>query len=394
MWLDNKIKEVLENITGGGNYLAVEIGNSHVTVAEFSKGNGGDNKILSIHSVDLPYSSDDGLNDPKTIGDAVSALNKIVKDNGIKSRKVFLAIPDRSIFIRYVKLPPIIPSRIHLLVQYEAQQNVPYPLDDMVWDYHLFRSNFNSEDISVALVAAKKDWLHSLVGEMKASGYKVISAEPASVAMGNFLISEKMNMSIDIGSSSTTMVFIDSNNRMFSRSIPLGSKALTNDIMKETSYDREGAEEVKTKTYVAPPDGTEGICMNPNKTGADNVARVFATKLAIELTRTINFFITQQKGSLSGEILLTGGGSAIDGLSKFLTDKLHIKVVRLKDSLESVDKKRSWMGRDFLATSLTRKGLNDGEIVINLLNQRNGKIKKPGGRSKGVCDVCPFRKTK
>lgn len=278
MWLDQKIKEMLETASGGGNYLAVEIGNTHLTVAEFSKNKGEERKMLSIETVDLPYSSDDGVGE-----NAVSAMDKIVKDKSIKARRVFLAIPDWCTFARYIRLPPISKEKIPLLVKYEAQQNVPFPIDDVAWDYHLFNSDkLNAGDISLVLVAVKKDWLHSLIGEMKSSGYKVISAEPSSVAMGNFLLYE---------------------------------------------------------------------------------------------------------------ILLTGGGAAIEGLEEFLSAKLNTPVTMLKGHSEFINvPSNNRMGRDIIATALTRKGLTDGEVVINLLGKQNGKIKKVVSKSKGVCALCPFRK--
>ena len=396
MWLDRKINEILERTIGTGTTLAVELGLTHLTVAEFSKLKGESVKIISAETVELELNNDSSSSN--SLGIIINAFRDIVRSKQMKSRKIVLSIPDRLVFNRQVRLPPITPDRIHQLVQYEFQQNIPYPIDEMAWDYHVGKGVGNYGENSVQLSAVRKDFLHPLIGAFKDSGFKVVSAESSSTVLTNLLMTDNQTanyMCVDIGAMSSTIVFVDKQHKTFVRSIPMGGVALTVEIAKDLDViDHKEAEKMKLElaTLNLPYD-SEHLKKNDIIAKINATARIFMAKFSAELTRTINFHMSQNHSDTPDYVFLTGGGSLLDGLPVFLSAKL-LRPVNILNASEILKATKLSEIRGVIVTGSTQKGSKKDEVVINLINKRNGKVKKVKSRRKPreVCDICPFRK--
>ena len=86
-----------------------------------------------------------------------------------QGRKVNYAVSSQSVFTRFVKLPSVGEEQVDQIVTFEAQQNVPYPIDEVVWDYQLVDSG-DSSQVEVVIVAIKSDLLDEINESVEASG--------------------------------------------------------------------------------------------------------------------------------------------------------------------------------------------------------------------------------
>src|ERR1700752_1545143 len=66
-----------------------------------------------------------------------SALRELLSESKIKPGSVNYAVPAQSVFARFVRLPAVEEEKIERIIAFEAQQNVPFPIDEVVWDYQL-----------------------------------------------------------------------------------------------------------------------------------------------------------------------------------------------------------------------------------------------------------------
>ena len=82
------------------------------------------------------------------------ALREMMSELHIKHGAVNCALPAQSVFARFVKLPTLEQEKLERIISFEAQQNVPFPIDDVVWDYQLVGGGLD-EQIQVVLVAIK-----------------------------------------------------------------------------------------------------------------------------------------------------------------------------------------------------------------------------------------------
>ena len=94
----------------------------------------------------------------------------MLAEKGIKAKNVNVCAPGFHVFSKFVKLPPVDASKVTQIIQYEAQQNVPFPLEEVVWDYQILGSTPGGE-LEVLLVAIKADIVEGLVpGDRDAAG--------------------------------------------------------------------------------------------------------------------------------------------------------------------------------------------------------------------------------
>src|SRR5204862_4497279 len=132
--------------------------------------------------------------------------------------------------------------------QYEAQQNVPYPLEETVWDYQIMGANAAGE-MEVLLVAIKADVVEGLFRTAGAGGLKInlVDASPAALCNAfryNYGDLEGCTMLLDIGAKTSNLLFFEKG-KVFARSINIGSNSITQEFSAESKMPFDEAEQFK-----------------------------------------------------------------------------------------------------------------------------------------------------
>src|SRR4029077_2575999 len=102
----------------------------------------------------------------------LKTLQEMLTEKGIKGRTVNVCAPGFHVFSKFVKLPPVDAGKVTQIIQYEAQQNVPFPLEEVVWDYQILGSTPAGE-LEVLLVAIKADIVEGLFRTTEAVGLRL-----------------------------------------------------------------------------------------------------------------------------------------------------------------------------------------------------------------------------
>ncbi len=328
--------------------LALDIGASSLKMAEFISLKSGGIELIkhSISSLGLdPHSDSDRLSY------IAGTIQEMLAEHQIKPGPVLISVSGQSVFSRFVKLPPVDQDKVYQIVSYEAQQNVPFPIEEVVWDYQLIGGT--EDDLDVMLAAIKGDIIADLTDCVEQAGLLPDLVDVAPMALYNavrynYSDLDECALIIDMGARSTDLVFLEEN-RVFSRSIPVAGNAITQQIMREFELDFSDAEDMKkAHAFVA----WGGAYEAPPGEVADKVSksvRSVMTRLHAEINRSINFYRGQQEGGQPKRILLTGGTSVIPYTDVFFKDKLKAEVeylnpfmnVAVADSISAED-----IGRD------------------------------------------------
>ena len=89
------------------------------------------------------------------------ALEKFLSRNTLKGDQVAISVPGQSGLARFVKLPPVEEKKIHDIVKFEAKQQIPFPLDEVVWDFQKIGSGEVTDgfamETEIGLFAMKRD---------------------------------------------------------------------------------------------------------------------------------------------------------------------------------------------------------------------------------------------
>src|SRR3954453_13574229 len=162
--------------------LSLDLGTQSVSLAEFrSEANGG----LVLQSYRTTELMADPAMDATRHAQAKMAVGEMVGAAELKpGQPVNYAIAAQSVFTRFVKLPSVGEEQVDQIVTFEAQQNVPYPIDEVVWDYQLVDQG-NSAEVEVVLVAIKSDLLDEINDAVEGGGLKTTVVDVSPMAIYN-----------------------------------------------------------------------------------------------------------------------------------------------------------------------------------------------------------------
>ncbi|MCA1810268.1 MAG: type IV pilus assembly protein PilM [Lentisphaerae bacterium] len=306
--------------------LAMDVGAGEIKVAAFARTRAGwELTHMALRELLTDPTSD---TDPSLA--IISSLQDMLKEKAIVPAPVVMSVTGQSAFLRLVKLPPVKRNKLHQTILYEAQQNVPFPINEVVWDYQLMGDSQN--ELNVMLVAIKSEIVASLTDCVEAVGLEVELVDVAPMALYNtvrynYVDVEGCILVIDIGAKSTNLVFVEEG-RFFSRNLPImgTGNIITQQLMKEFNLSFKDAEELK-RTHAsvafggAYEDYADKVISRVSKT-----VRGAMTRLHVEVERTINFYRTQQGGNAPNLVLLAGGTSVIARTDDFFNEKLKINV--------------------------------------------------------------------
>jgi len=235
--------------------IAMDIGAAQLKLAEFMVVKAG---IELTNLAVCPMGIEPGSEADPTMA-IIDAIQVVLKEKAIRPGPVVLSVTGQSAFLRLVKLPPVKRNKIYQTILYEAQQNVPFPMDEVVWDYQLMGSSEN--ELNVMLVVIKKDIVQNLTDCVEAVGLEIELVDVAPMALYNAVRYnygelKGCTLVVDIGARSTNLVFMEEG-RFFSRNLPIvgTGNIITQQLMKEFSMSFKDAEELNLPTPRWPSGG-------------------------------------------------------------------------------------------------------------------------------------------
>jgi type IV pilus assembly protein PilM len=309
--------------------VTLNIGSQTIGLAEF--------RVIHGRLVLLNYRFRETPFDPATgqrrdahdaLHETAGVLRELMREMHIHLADVNYAVAAQSVFARFVKLPALDAQKVDKIIAFEAQQNVPFPIDQVVWDYQLVGGGMG-EQIQVVIVAIKRDLLDEINNAVEETGLRTRILDVASMGLYNafcynYTDLKGCSLLVDIGARTTNVLFIEAG-RIFSRSLPLGSSAITAAIAKEFGESFAAAETRKNRdAFVALGGAAEPD--DPNIGRLSKIARSTMTRLHAELMRSITHYRAQQEGDRPVRIFLCGGGAGMPNMREFFHEKFELPV--------------------------------------------------------------------
>lgn len=309
------------------SFLCVDFGAGSLKIAEFEKSEDG---ALRLKQFGIRPLGLEGAQETARERTLLKALQELMAQRGFSSKQANVCAPGFHVFSKFVKLPPVDSSKVGQIIEYEARQNVPFPLEEVVWDYQILGTSAAGE-MEVLLVAIKADIVESLFRVAEASHLRlqVVDASPAALTncfrynYGDF---EGCTMLLDIGAKTSNVLFFDKGGKVYSRGINIGANSITQDFMAEAKIRFAEAEEFKIKEGFVSLGGAYEEPENPRQAQVSKVARQVMTRLHIQVNQTIQFYRGQQGGAAPQRLLLAGGASVMPYAAQFFAEKLNVPV--------------------------------------------------------------------
>ncbi len=296
-----------------------------------------------------------------------NALEQFLARNNVMGSQIVVSVPGQSSFSRFIKLPPVETKKIPDIVRFEAEQQIPFPMDDVVWRWQTFHDP-DSPDVEVGIFAMKRQDVASNLSYFSEVELDIDAVQMAPLALYNFMrydeqtASDGATLLIDVGADKTDLVVSDGP-RIWTRTVKIGGNDFTEALVKAFKLSFAKAEKLKRTAASSKYARQVFQTMRP----------VFSD-LVQEIQRSIGFYTSLHRESRFKKVLGLGNGFRLPGLQKFLEQNLNLSVHRI-DSFQQVSASDAINAPVFqenvlsfaVAYGLGVQGLGEASIQTNLL---------------------------
>jgi type IV pilus assembly protein PilM len=240
----------------------------------------------------------------------------------IGSEKVVLSLPGHSTFNRLIKLPPVQDGKVEEVVRYEAQSQIPFPIDEVIWDYQFVERQYApGEEKEVILFAIKKEIVEQFLANIADLGLNVEAIQFAPVALYNFLSYDQdigtSCIAIDMGADNADLLVVDGA-KFWIRNLPITGNDITKALQKAFKVSFAEAEKLKRKA-----------ASTPQAQKIFNAAQPVIRDLIGEVHRSIGYYKSISKQVRFEKVLVLGNASRFVNFQKFVSQTLQMPAVRV-----------------------------------------------------------------
>ncbi|MBI1248050.1 pilus assembly protein PilM [bacterium] len=266
------------------------------------------------------------------------ALREFLSRNDIRNDTISISVPGQAGLARFFKAPPVEAKRIADIVRYEAKQQIPFPLEDVIWDYQPMPGSHEEEGISleteIGIFAMKRDQIFRSLQPYLDTGIDVDIVQLTPISLYNFVANDQLTINplkeeydpsnqpnsyviVSMGTETTDLV-ITNGFRVWQRSLPIGGNHFTKQLTKDLKLTFAKAEHLKRHAAEAENAKLVFQAMRP----------VF-NDLVTEIQRSIGFFQTLDRKAKISRIIPIGNGMKLPGLIPYLGKNLGYDVVEM-----------------------------------------------------------------
>ncbi len=325
----------------------------------------GQCQVEALDIIEYPKNlSDPEANRQQLIADA---MGKFLSNHSVLGSSVCIAAPGQTGFTRFVKLPPVEPKRIPDIVRFESEQQIPFPIDEVIWRWQTF-ANPNSPELEVGIFAMKKLDVASVLDHFIDLEIDVDVVQMAPLALYNFMkydglgAPEGATLLADIGADKTDLVVSDGSS-IWTRTLQIGGNNFTQALVKSFKLSFHKAEKLKKSSASSKYARQIFQAMRP----------VFAD-LVQEIQRSVGYYTSLHRESRFRRMVGLGNGFRLPGLQKFMEQNLNMPVVRV-DNYNKLNLSPQVSAPTFnentlsfgVAYGLAVQGLGEAVVHTNLL---------------------------
>ncbi len=251
------------------------------------------------------------------------ALGQLVAQRDLSGAMIAVSLPGHQSFARFAKLPPVEPKKAADLVKFEAAQQIPFPIDQVEWDYQTFVSE-DSPEIEVGIFAVTRDKINERLALLEEVGISpdLVNIGPVAVYNAiaydlNFTEKTTGTILLDIGSVSSDIIIADAG-RVWIRTFPVGGHTFTEAVSRAFKLDYTKADKLK-----------RDFESSQHKKQVFQAMKPAFEDLLQDIQRSIQYYKQLHPEATLNRMLGIGATFQLPGLRKFLAQRMGLDVVRL-----------------------------------------------------------------
>lgn len=278
-------------------------------------------EIIAIDKIDYPISK----NGVDAATQAKEALSVFRTRNEVKEA-VVVAHSGQGTFSRFIKVPAFDERKVTDMVGYEASQQIPFPLDEVIWDHHIIERDYlPGEEREVALFAVRREAMDDFLLDFTSEQLNVEMVSIGYLGLVNFVVHdiqpEEPTIVLDVGATHTDLVLVDGK-RFWIRPLPHSGNEITRAIRDRFKLTFDQAEKLKIEIAKVPKQRVKQIFQS--------VIQPKLKELLGEIHRSLVYYRSQAGETRFGKLFLLGNASKIIGLDRFLKEQLGVDVTRVQ----------------------------------------------------------------
>ena len=312
--------------------IGLDIGSTSVRLMQLSShGSGYRIDHFAIEPLGEGVVVDKAVQDVEAISNAIS---RAIKASGTRAKSCAIAVSGSAVFTKTISLPAdLAEADIESQVQIEANQYIPYPLNEVSLDFEVMGPSARNADlIDILLAASKSENVESRQDAIDAAGLKakVVDVEAFAIANAFELMRKRdgVNRSeavglFDIGYDLTTLLVIKGGQVIYTRDHPFGGHQLLEEIQRR--YDMTAQQAGFFERNESAPDDFEEEVLEP-----------FQLNVVHQISRALQFYASSNEYSNIGTIYLSGGTASLKGLAPMVQQELGMST-RVADPITGMD---------------------------------------------------------
>lgn len=310
--------------------VGLDIGSSSVKLVELKEKRGGE---YHLQRVGLEQLSPEAIVDGSIMDSSlvVEAIARLAEESGVRSTNFATSLSGHSVIIKKIQVPAMSEDELAESIQWEAEQYVPFDINDVRLDYLVIDDGGGTGSMEVLLVAVKQEKVNDYVSVISQAGMSPVVVDVDAFAVQNAyevnydLDPHEVVALVNMGAGVTTINILARGSSVFWRDISTGGNQFTEALQREYSLSFEHAERLKRGEPVQGCSPAE----------ARAVLEAVATETAAEIQKTFDFFAATAAEDRVGRLMLSGGCALTPNLREVLQDRFGVPV-ELMDPLRRV----------------------------------------------------------
>ncbi len=312
--------------------IGLDIGSTCVRALQLSEqGSGYRIENFAIEPLREGVVVDKAVQDVEAIS---NAIDRAVRTSGSRAKDCAIAVSGPAVFTKIISLPSnLAEADVESQVQIEANQYVPYPLDEVSLDFDILGPSTRNPDLTdILLAASKSENIESRQDALEAVGLraKVVDVEAFAIANAFDLIRERDKLSkneavgiFDIGFDLTTLLVLRGGRVVYTRDHPFGGHQLLEETMRR--YDMTAEQASFFERGEEGPEDFESEVLEP-----------IELNMVHQISRALQFFASSNEYSPISTIYLAGGSASLKGLASMVQQELGL-TTRVADPVSGLD---------------------------------------------------------
>jgi type IV pilus assembly protein PilM len=312
------------------------------------------------------------------------ALEQFLSRNNVVGDKVAISVSGQAGLSRFFKPPPVEIKTMPDIVKYEVKQQIPFPIEDVIWDWQQLGGTVvegRAIDAEIGLFAMKRDAVFRALRPFDDVDVEVDFVQLSPLSIFNVVCHDTIDelpdpMEIDpenpppsivvmsMGTDTTDLI-VTNGVKLWLRNIPIGGNHFTRQLSREMKLTQTKAEHLKRNAR-----------QSENPKAVFKAMRPVFNDLVNEVQRSLTFFQSMEKNAVINEIMLLGNAAKLPGLRQFLNKQLEIDIAKGSEyrKLKGAEVvSQSTFTNNLLSFApcygLCLQGLTKGHIKTNLLPQ-------------------------